>query len=108
MNTYLFQIDPMAASSYGLYNSFKKGEGSFVDFLLHYDSHSVNEGNSEWLTKLVGEDILSKVTDTTTLKALSSYGLDTFSLFSQKSYFDTQVEAYKIKLQQEMAKRNKL
>jgi hypothetical protein len=105
MTTELFALDPMAASSYGLYSALKKEEGSFLDFLLHYDSKGANEGNNEWLTDLISEDIFSKITDTDTLQALSFYGFDTFSLFSQKSYFDTQVEAYKNQLEQEMIKR---
>jgi len=41
-----FMIDPMAASSYGLYNSLKGEEGSFVDFLLSYDSKAANDNDN--------------------------------------------------------------
>ncbi len=57
MQTRLFDVDPLAGIGYGMYNAIKKGEGSFEDFLLHYDSHAVNEGDNSWLTKMVGDDI---------------------------------------------------
>ena len=56
MQTNLFLVDPMAASSYGLYNSIKGEKGSFVDFLLSYDSKAANESDNSWLDKLVNQD----------------------------------------------------
>lgn len=131
MNSQLFAIDPMAASSYGLYNSIKKEEGSFVDFLLSYDSKAANESDNSWLTDLITadnlknitspevlqtlatsgfstEDIfsyrgeLSDITSPQVLKSLSNNALSTLDLLSSKSAFDTQVEGYKVLLKKEM------
>jgi len=107
MYTNLFTIDPMAASSYGIYNSLKGEEGTFVDFLLSYDSHEANEeGSNDWLSKIVNEDTLKQINSPEALKSLSISGINTMDLLSQKSYFDTQVSAYKLQLTQEMEKRN--
>ena len=38
MDNRLFQIDPYAGISYGLYNSIKGDKGSFEDFFFFYDS----------------------------------------------------------------------
>jgi len=56
MDSRLFQIDPYAGISYGLYNSLKGDKGSFEDFLLHYDSTGANKEDNTWLTKLVKDD----------------------------------------------------
>lgn len=128
----LFAIDPMAASSYGLYNSVKKEEGSFLDFLLSYDSKGANESDNSWLSDLVGGD-MSKITSVEVLQALASTevnsmdilsqsnyfgtqsesieslsfaGVSTMDFLSQKSYFDTQAEGYKLLLTNEMKKRD--
>jgi len=106
MYTNIFTIDPMAASSYGIYNSLKGEEGSFVDFLLTYDSHEANEGGNDWLSKIVNEDSLKQINSPEVLKSLSISGINTMDFLSQKSYFDTQVSAYKLQLTQEMEKRN--
>ncbi|CAD7286444.1 hypothetical protein [Campylobacter suis] len=43
---YLFRIDPAASASYNMYKASQKdGEGSFLDFLLKYDSNAANEGD---------------------------------------------------------------
>ena len=106
MNTYLFQIDPMAASSYGLYKSLKKEEGSFVDFLLSYDSHSVNEGDNSWLNKVLFENLSEKLTSPTLMEALNFSNVNTIDLFSSQNFFDSQVQMYKLQVKQEMAKKS--
>ena len=106
MQTNLFIIDPMAASSYGLYNSIKGNKGSFVDFLLSYDSKAANESDNSWLDKLVNKENLSKITSPEVLKNLNLSGINTMDFLSQKSYFDTQAEGNKMILMKEMNNRN--
>jgi len=106
MDTHLFQIDPQAGIAYGMYNALKKSEGSFEDFLLHYDSHAVNEENdNRWFTKLVGEDISSALASPEVVEAMSFLGMSDLDFLATSDYFDTQVNAYKLKLMQEMNKR---
>ncbi|WP_024955633.1 hypothetical protein [Sulfurospirillum arcachonense] len=101
-----FAIDPMAATSYGMYNSVKGEEGSFVDFLLSYDSKAANENDNSWLNDLVNDETLSKIQSPEMLQALNLTGISTMDFLSQKSYFDTQAEGYKLMLKQEMLKRD--
>lgn len=105
MQSRLFEVDPLAAVGYAMYNSVKKGKGSFEDFLLNYDSVKVNEGNDDWLTKLINQDSLSQVTSPEMLDAMTKYGVNSLDIFSKSSYFDTQVTSYKLQLMQEMNKR---
>lgn len=105
MQSRLFEVDPMAGVGYAMYNSVKKGEGSFEDFLLHYDSVKVNEGDDDWLTKLINEDSLFQVTSPQMLEAMNKYGVNSLDILSKSNYFDTQVESYKLQLMQEMSKR---
>ena len=107
MDTRLFEVDPLAGIGYGMYNAVKKGEGSFEDFLLHYDSHAVNEGDNSWLTKMVGDDIASALSSKEVLEALDVLGIDGLGLGLQSNFFDTQVESLKLQLLQEMQKRQK-
>lgn len=53
MDTRLFAVDPYASAQYGMYTRLTEGKGSFEDFLIHYDSHSVNKGDFSWLANLV-------------------------------------------------------
>jgi len=106
MQTNLFMIDPMAASSYGLYNSVKGEEGSFVDFLLSYDSKAANDDDNSWLTDLVSEDTLSKIKSPELLQTLNLGSISSTGFLSTQSYFDTKIEAYKLQLMQEMKKRD--
>lgn len=101
----IFEIDPLAAIQYGLYNALKKGEGSFEDFLLHYDSHSVNEGDNSWFTKLVTEDISASLGSSEVINAMSLLAIESFDVFAKANFFDTQVASYKLQVLQEMAKR---
>ena len=101
----LFQLDPMAASSYGLYQSLKENKGSFVDFLLSYDSKGANDGDNSWLTKMVNQNTLSKISSPEVYKALNFANIDPLSFISTSDYFDTKVEMYKLQISQEMAKR---
>jgi hypothetical protein len=107
MDTRLFQIDPQAGIAYGMYNALKKGEGSFEDFLLHYDSHAVNEeDDNSWLTKLVGEDMSAALGSPELIEAMGSLGVGQLDFLASADYFDTQVSGYKLQLMQEMSKRN--
>ena len=89
-----------------MYNSVKGEEGSFVDFLLSYDSKAANESDNSWLDKLVNQENLSEITSPEVLKSLNLSGTSTMDFLSQKSYFDTQAEGYKMILMKEMSKRN--
>lgn len=104
MDTQLFKIDPLAGIGYGMYNAIKKGEGSFEDFLLHYDSHAVNEGDNSWLTKMVSQDIGSALSSPEVLEAMSTLGIN-LDFLATGSFFDTQVSSYRLQLLQEMQKR---
>ena len=106
MYTNLFMLDPMAASSYGLYNSIKGDKGSFEDFLLNYDSKKANDFDNSWLDKLVNKENLSKITSPEVLKDLNLTQIHTTDFLSQKSYFNTQFEGYKQILLKEMNRRN--
>jgi len=106
MQTNLFLVDPMAASSYGLYNSIKGDKGTFVDFLLNYDSKKANESDNSWLEKLISQENINKINSPEVLKALNLTGMSTMDFLSQKSYFDTQIEGYKQILFKEMNNRN--
>jgi hypothetical protein len=105
MQSDLFRLDPMAASSYGIYNSIKGEDGSFLDFLLNYDSKEANEEDNSWINKLLTKDNLNDITSSEVLKELNLSGFSTTDFLSRKSYFDTQVEGYKLILTQEMNKR---
>lgn len=106
MQSRLFEVDPLAAINYGLYNALKKGEGSFEDFLVNYDSYSVNDGDNSWLSNLVNQDTYESITSPEVLGAMDALGLDNLNFLTKKgNYFDTQVAAYKLQLLQEMSKR---
>lgn len=106
MNTQFFALDPMAGISYGLYNSAKKGKGSYEDFLLHYNSKEANDGNNNWLTKMIGQDTLTNLqTSNIFLSKLNQVGISTASLLDQNSFLSTKATAYKLQLMQEMQKR---
>jgi hypothetical protein len=102
----LFEIDPMAGISYGMYNSIKGEEGSFLDFLLHYDSHEANNEDNSWFSDLINKDTMSKIKSPEVLEAMNFAGINTLDFLSSKSYFDTKAEALKLQLMQEMNKRN--
>lgn len=105
MDSRVFEVDPLAAINYGLYNAMKKGEGSFEDFLVHYDSHSVNEGDNSWLTNLMSEDTFASITSSEVLGAMDALSVDNLNFLTKSNFFDTQVAAYKLQLLQEMSKR---
>ncbi|ATB68535.1 hypothetical protein FA592_09080 [Sulfurospirillum diekertiae] len=108
MDSRLFQIDPYAGISYGLYNSIKGDKGSFEDFLLHYDSTGANNEDSSWLTKLVKDDnnkALSSPAVWEAMNTLGVNGLDLMSSVSSSDFFDTQASALKLQLMQAFSKR---
>lgn len=105
MDSRLFEVDPMAAVGYAMYNSVKKGEGSFEDFLLHYDSTKANEEDNDWLTKIIAQDSLTQLASPEMLGAMTQYGINSLDFLSTSDYFDTQVASYKLQLMQEINKR---
>jgi len=107
MDTRLFEIDPQAGIAYGMYNALKKNEGSFEDFLLHYDSHAVNEeDDNSWLSKLVGENMTAALSSPELMEAMGTLGIGQLDFLASADYFGTQVSAYKLQLMQEMNKRD--
>lgn len=42
---YLFNVDPVAKMAYGLYKASNENKGSFMDFLLKYDTKKANNGD---------------------------------------------------------------
>ncbi|AHJ11728.1 hypothetical protein [Sulfurospirillum multivorans] len=106
MDNRLFEIDPYAGVSYGLYNSLKGEEGSFEDFLLHYDSTGASEGDSSWLTDLINQDTLSALSSTTVLEAMNTLGVSALDFGNSTTYFDSQVYAAKMQLMQAFSQRD--
>ncbi len=106
MDSRLFEIDPMAGISYAKYNSVKGEEGSFLDFLLQYDSYEANNDDDSWFNDLLKDELSRSVNQPQMLEALNTYNVSTLDFLSSKSYFDTQVEAYKTELLKEMQKRD--
>lgn len=96
----LFALDPMAAISYGQYNAVKKNEGSFEDFLLHYNSYEANEGGSDWLSNLISQEGgYSKLSSSPEL--LQSLDLSNFNFTSSLStsdFLSTKADAYKLQV----------
>ena len=108
MDNRLFQIDPYAGISYGLYNSLKGEKGSFEDFLLHYDSTGANNDDSSWLTKLIKEDTTNALNSPEVWEAMNVLGINGLDLMSgvtSSDFFDTQVSALKLQLMQAFSKR---
>lgn len=105
MDNRLFQIDPYAGISYGLYNSLKGEKGSFEDFLLHYDSTGANEGDSSWLTKLITEDTTNALNSPEVWEAMNTLGISGLNFMGSSDYFDTQVSALKLQLMQAFSQR---
>ena len=109
MDNRLFQIDPYAGISYGLYNSLKGEKGSFEDFLLHYDSTGANNEDSSWLTKLIKEDTTNALTSPEVWEAMNILGVngaDLLGVGSSSDFFDTQVSGLKLQLMQAFSKRD--
>lgn len=109
MDNRLFQIDPYAGISYGLYNSLKGEKGSFEDFLLHYDSTGANKEDSSWLTKLIKEDTNKALSSPEVWEAMNLLGVNGLSLASSvdtSDFFDTQVSALKLQLMDAFSKRS--
>ncbi len=105
MDTRLFEVDPYAGVAYGMYAALKKSDASFEDFLLHYDSHSVNEGDNAWLTKLARENMSNALGTPEVLEAMDLLGVGNLDLLSSASFFDTQTSAYRLQLLQAMHER---
>lgn len=105
MDARLFAIDPLAGIGYGMYNALKKEEGSFEDFLLHYDSHEANEGDNGWLTKIIQGDMKNALSSPEVWSAMQTLGINELDFISSSDYFETQVHAYRLTLMQEMQKR---
>lgn len=103
----LFELDPMAAISYGEYNSVKGEDGSFEDFLLHYDSAGANDSDNSWLTNLITENSgLSALSDNPEmLNYLGSSGVDFTSTLSSSDFLTTKAEAYKLQAMSELSKK---
>ncbi len=106
MYSQLFSIDPMAGISYSKYNSIKGEDGSFLDFLLHYDSYKANHDDDSWFGNLLKNELQNSLNRPQMLKALNTYNVSTLDFLSSKSYFDTRVETYKTELLKEMKKRD--
>lgn len=109
MDNRLFQIDPYAGISYGLYNSLKGEKGSFEDFLLHYDSTGANNDDSSWLTKLIKEDTTNALSSPEVWEAMNTLGVngvDLLGVGSSSDFFDTQVSGLKLQLMQAFSKRD--
>lgn len=109
MDNRLFQIDPYAGISYGLYNSVKGDKGSFEDFLLHYDSTGANKEDSSWFTKLVREDTSNALNAPEVWQAMNTLGMsgvDMMGTVSSSDFFDTQVSALKLQLMEAFSKRD--
>lgn len=105
MDSQLFQVDPYAGVSYGLYKAAKGDNASFEDFLLHYDSHAANEGDNSWLTRMVSEKTSNLLSSPEVWEAMNSVGVSGLDFGSSSNYFDTQVYAAKMQLLEAFSKR---
>lgn len=105
MDSRLFEIDPYAGVSYGMYNSFKGKDGSFEDFLLHYDATGASEGDNSWLTNVITQDTLSKLSSPEVLQALNTFGVGNLDFGTSSNFFDSQVYALKMQLLQSFSQR---
>ena len=106
MESRLFELDPYAGIGYGLYNSIKKEEGSFEDFLLHYDSIKANEGDNSWLTQLIAQDTLSTLSSPEVWEAMNTLGIGGLDFGSSSIFFDSQVFALKMQLFEAFSQRD--
>lgn len=106
MDSRLFQIDPYAAASYGMYDSVKGKEGSFEDFLLHYDAGGASEGDNSWLTQIIMQKTTNALSSPEVWDAMNALGVSGLDLGSNSSYFDTQVYAAKMQLLEAFSKRD--
>lgn len=100
----LFSLDPMAAISYGQYNAVKKENGSFEDFLLHYDSHEANDGGSDWLSNLISQEggFNKLSSNPELLQSLDLSKFDFSSNISSSNFLTTKAEALKLQLLTQM------
>ncbi len=105
MDNRLFQIDPYAGISYGLYNSLKGEDASFEDFLLHYDSKGASEGDNGWLTKMMAQDTMNALSSPEVWEAMNTLGVGGLDFSSSMDFFDTQVYASKMQLMEAFSKR---
>jgi len=106
MDNRLFQVDPYAGISYGLYNSLKGEDASFEDFLLHYDSKGASEGDNAWLTHMLTQDNLTVLSSPVIWEAMNTLGVNGLNFFSSMDFFDTQVYAAKFQLMEAFSKRD--
>ncbi len=98
MNSSLFALDPMASISYAQYNAVKKDEGSFEDFLLHYDSHGANNGKNDWLFKLMGKEngLQALMKNPELIGSIDLNQFDFGSKISTSNFFDSKIELLKL------------
>jgi len=106
MDSQLFQIDPYAGVSYGLYNSLKGKDASFEDFLLHYDSKGASEGDNAWLTHIMTQDSMNALSSPAVWEAMNTLGVGGLNFSSSTDFFDTQVYAAKMQLMEAFSKRD--
>lgn len=106
MESRLFELDPYAGIGYGLYNSIKGEEGSFEDFLLHYDSTKANDGDNSWLTHLITQDTLSTLSSPEVWEAMNTLGIGGLDFGSSSTFFDSQVFALKMQLFEAFSQRD--
>lgn len=106
MDNRLFEIDPYAGVSYGLYNSIKGSDGSFEDFLLHYDSTGASEGDNSWLTRLITQKTTNALTSPQVWEAMSTLGVSGLDFGNESTFFDSQVFALKMQLMEAFSQRD--
>ena len=97
MDSRLFEIDPYAGVSYGLYKSYKGSDASFEDFLVHYDSSAANKGDSSWLTDMMSQSISDQLNTPEVWQAMSALGVH-MNTSNSFLFFDAQVSALKLQL----------
>ncbi len=103
MNPVFTQLGLNTAIDYGKYQAIKGSSGSYVDFLLHYDSVAAEEGDQSWMNSLFGMDELMGSLPPQALASLdSSKTKDIFGLKKDKNdsfmMMDAQVSALKMQL----------
>jgi hypothetical protein len=106
MDSRLFQIDPYAGVSYGMYNSIKGEKGSFEDFLLHYDATGASKGDNSWLTQVIMQKTTNALSSPEMWEAMSAFGISGLDFGSSSAYFDTQAYGLKMQLLEAFSKRD--
>jgi len=98
MYSRLFEVDPYASAQYGIYTRLTEGKGSFEDFLIHYDSHGVNNGDFSWITKFAQGDDFQTLAMSFLNNSSSWVGMGTANFIGNKFSLMPRISQYNSQL----------